>query len=89
MRVLGLPGNPVSTFVCAELFLKPLIRAMLGLPTAPDIVDRKARRADAGERRPRGLCPRQADRRDGELDRDALPGAGFLDARRRSPPPTR
>ncbi len=37
MRVLGLPGNPVSTFVCAELFLKPLIRAMLGLPTAADL----------------------------------------------------
>jgi molybdopterin molybdotransferase len=36
-RVLGLPGNPVSTFVCAELFLKPLIRAMLGLSTAPNI----------------------------------------------------
>jgi molybdopterin molybdotransferase len=35
-RVLGLPGNPVSTFVCAELFLKPLIRAMLGLPTEPE-----------------------------------------------------
>lgn len=41
MRVLGLPGNPVSTFVCAELFLRPLIRAMLGLPTAPDIVTAK------------------------------------------------
>lgn len=38
MRVLGLPGNPVSTFVCAELFLKPLIRAMLSLPPAPKIV---------------------------------------------------
>jgi molybdopterin molybdotransferase len=37
-RVLGLPGNPVSTFVCAELFLRPLIRAMLGLPTTPDVV---------------------------------------------------
>jgi molybdopterin molybdotransferase len=32
MRVLGLPGNPVSAFVCSEIFLKPLIRAMLGLP---------------------------------------------------------
>jgi molybdopterin molybdotransferase len=31
-HVLGLPGNPVSALVCAELFLKPLIRAMLGLP---------------------------------------------------------
>jgi molybdopterin molybdotransferase len=37
-RVLGLPGNPVSTFVCAELFLRPLIRALLGLPTATEIV---------------------------------------------------
>lgn len=30
MRVLGLPGNPVSSFVCGEIFLKPLIEAMLG-----------------------------------------------------------
>jgi len=40
-RVLGLPGNPVSTFVCAELFLRPLIRAMLGLPTTPDVITAK------------------------------------------------
>jgi molybdopterin molybdotransferase len=33
MRVLGLPGNPVSALVCGEIFLKPLIRALLGLPT--------------------------------------------------------
>ena len=38
MRVLGLPGNPVSTFVCAELFLRPLIRAMLGLSPSLKIV---------------------------------------------------
>lgn len=30
MRVLGLPGNPVSSLVCAILFLKPLLRALLG-----------------------------------------------------------
>ena len=30
MRVLGLPGNPVSAVVCGELFLKPLIRALCG-----------------------------------------------------------
>ncbi len=29
--LLGLPGNPVSTLVCAMLFLKPAIGAMLGL----------------------------------------------------------
>jgi molybdopterin molybdotransferase len=28
--VLGLPGNPVSSYVCAHLFLAPLIRAMCG-----------------------------------------------------------
>ncbi|MGZ5940190.1 MAG: molybdopterin molybdotransferase MoeA [Rhizomicrobium sp.] len=28
--LLGLPGNPVSTLVCAMLFLKPAIAAMLG-----------------------------------------------------------
>jgi len=30
IRVLGLPGNPVSSLVCAELFLVPLIRALQG-----------------------------------------------------------
>ena len=31
-RVLGLPGNPVSTMVCALLFLKPAMERMLGQP---------------------------------------------------------
>ena len=30
MHVLGLPGNPVSSYVCAFLFLVPLIRRMIG-----------------------------------------------------------
>jgi molybdopterin molybdotransferase len=30
MRVLGLPGNPVSSFVCATLFLVPLLRRLAG-----------------------------------------------------------
>jgi molybdopterin molybdotransferase len=30
MQVLGLPGNPVSAFVCATLFLVPLIRRLSG-----------------------------------------------------------
>jgi molybdopterin molybdotransferase len=32
MRVLGLPGNPVSSLVCAVLFLRPLLSALLGEP---------------------------------------------------------
>jgi molybdopterin molybdotransferase len=30
MRVIGVPGNPVSSYVCAYLFLVPLIRALSG-----------------------------------------------------------
>ncbi len=31
-RVLGLPGNPVSSLVCGRVFLVPLVHALLGLP---------------------------------------------------------
>ena len=30
MQVLGVPGNPVSSYVCAFLFLVPLIRLLSG-----------------------------------------------------------
>jgi molybdopterin molybdotransferase len=30
--VLGLPGNPVSTMVCALLFMKPALERLLGQP---------------------------------------------------------
>ena len=30
MRVIGVPGNPVSSYVCTMLFVVPLIRALLG-----------------------------------------------------------
>jgi molybdopterin molybdotransferase len=32
-KVLGLPGNPVSSLVCGLLFLKPLLQTMLGQQT--------------------------------------------------------
>ena len=32
-KVLNLPGNPASAMICARIFLKPLIAALLGLPT--------------------------------------------------------
>lgn len=32
--VLGLPGNPVASYVCALMFLAPLLRALQGDPTA-------------------------------------------------------
>ncbi|MDO5704622.1 MAG: molybdopterin-binding protein, partial [Paracoccus sp. (in: a-proteobacteria)] len=36
--MLGLPGNPVSSFVCAILFMQPLIRAMQGLALSPTVL---------------------------------------------------
>lgn len=33
-RILGLPGNPVASFVCALIFLEPLLRALQGDPNA-------------------------------------------------------
>ena len=38
MPLLGLPGNPVSSLVCALLFLKPAIAAMLGTTHKPKIL---------------------------------------------------
>ncbi|MDP3174044.1 MAG: molybdopterin molybdotransferase MoeA, partial [Phenylobacterium sp.] len=34
-RLLGLPGNPASAFVCAELFLKPILAAYQGAAAEP------------------------------------------------------
>lgn len=34
--MLGLPGNPVSSLVCGLIFARPILRALLGLPTAVD-----------------------------------------------------
>jgi molybdopterin molybdotransferase len=33
--MLGLPGNPVSAYVCAQLFLLPALRALMGLGKWP------------------------------------------------------
>ena len=50
--VLGLPGNPNSAMVCAELFLKPLVRSMMGADPVPTFL--KARLASAlGKNGPR------------------------------------
>ncbi len=35
-RVLGLPGNPVSSIVCGHVFLLPLVRALVGRGGAPE-----------------------------------------------------
>ena len=60
LRVLGLPGNPTSSMVCAILFLRPLLRALHGEPGAgADQPARPPRRRPAGEWRPSGLYARR------------------------------
>jgi molybdopterin molybdotransferase len=75
MGLLGLPGNPVSSIVCAILFLVPAIRALLGDPAAGD---------DPSEA---GTLGRDLSANDGRQDylrailqrnRDALPTATAL-----------
>ncbi|MDB5482762.1 MAG: molybdopterin molybdenumtransferase MoeA [Caulobacteraceae bacterium] len=41
-RVLGLPGNPASALVCAELFLRPILRALQGARPGPFTVSARA-----------------------------------------------
>jgi molybdopterin molybdotransferase len=36
--VFGLPGNPVSSFVCFELFVRPALHRLRGLPAEPPAV---------------------------------------------------
>jgi molybdopterin molybdotransferase len=49
MQVLGLPGNPVSAYVCAFLFLVPLIRRMSGRSDLAMPTDSAALGADLPE----------------------------------------
>lgn len=53
-RIVGLPGNPVSSMVCAEEYVRPLVRRMMGhallyRPVRTAVLDeRYAKGADAG-----------------------------------------
>ena len=47
MRVVGLPGNPVSALVCMRVFVVPLIHALAGVPPASDASAATARAAVA------------------------------------------
>lgn len=47
-KALGLPGNPVSTLVCALLFLRPAIERMSGLPGNPVTTTQASLAVDVG-----------------------------------------
>jgi molybdopterin molybdotransferase len=65
-RVLGLPGNPVSTMVCSLLFVKPALERMLGQPgdmpaTKPAKLAIDVKQNDTREDYVRALVTRGAD----------------------------
>lgn len=68
--MLGLPGNPVSSLVCALLFLKPAIATLLGIASeaqAPQTA-RLAVALEANDRRQDYLRARSRLAADGEID---------------------
>ncbi len=66
--VFGLPGNPVSALVIAELFVKPTIERMLGLRSSPHrTVRAKLTRNIASEAGREDYVPARLVEREGEL----------------------
>ena len=69
MRVIGLPGNPVSSYVCAFLFLVPLIRKLSGRSTIHHSIESAllGRKVAANDQREDYLRARLERHRDGAL----------------------
>ncbi len=69
-HVLGLPGNPVSSLVCARLFVMPLVRALLGLEPEPSRAIEARTAASLAANGPRAHYMRATTRRsaDGVLE---------------------
>ena len=84
MRVIGLPGNPVSSYVCGFLFLVPLIRALSGATAIHHVRETALlgtrRRRQRPARRLSARPPRAARRR--RPDRHAGRPSGQLAARK-------
>jgi molybdopterin molybdotransferase len=67
--VLGVPGNPVSAGVCAVLFARAAIRALLGLdPALPEVAAVLGEALAANDRRQDYLRARATWRPDGRLE---------------------
>jgi len=69
MRVVGVPGNPVSAYVCTMLFVVPLIRALSGRKTVHHVRETALLGADIGanDMREDYLRARLEERNDGTL----------------------
>jgi molybdopterin molybdotransferase len=70
--LIGLPGNPVSTLVCAMLFVRPAIEAMLGLKGARPLVAARSASAIGANDARQDYLRAQLSTVDGELWADAF-----------------
>jgi molybdopterin molybdotransferase len=73
--LLGLPGNPVSAFVCGHLFLVPMLRRMLGLADVMPVMRRARLAVDLPAGGPRAHYMRAAleQNRDGTMTITPMP----------------
>ena len=72
-RVLGLPGNPASALVCAELFLRPVLMAMQGAATdLPMLFARAGHAFEANGPREHWMRARLSPEPDGALRAEAF-----------------
>jgi molybdopterin molybdotransferase len=70
--LLGLPGNPVSAFVCAILFVKPAIETMLGLKSRTSAITAKLAAPLAANDSRQDYLRARLFRRNGELWAEAF-----------------
>jgi molybdopterin molybdotransferase len=78
MPVMGLPGNPVSAFVGALLFLKPALGVLAGLPAAVPVFERAALGAALGQNDGREDFIRAVMSADGVVTPSAKQDSGML-----------
>jgi molybdopterin molybdotransferase len=71
--LLGLPGNPVSTLVCAILFLRPAIAALLGTDTSTPLLSARLSCDLAANDARQDYIRATLERRDGEYWTEAFP----------------
>ncbi len=71
--LLGLPGNPVSTLVCAILFLRPAIAAMLGTDTSMPLLSARLSRDLAANDMRQDYIRASLELRDGEYWTEPFP----------------
>jgi molybdopterin molybdotransferase len=77
--VFGLPGNPVSTFLCAYRYLLPWLNASLGLPVLQPSVARLARSISFPPKLTYFLPVSLSVSKDGIWLAEPLPGSGSAD----------